>query len=624
MITKINNILRAGLALIAFSMALACTDTWDDHYNSLGDNGTGRQEGSLWQAIKNNPELSNFASVVEACGFDRSLNGKQVFTVFAPTNSQFTAELAQALISDYQLQKRNGTLEDDNTVVKEFLQNHIALYNYSVSDKSSDSIVMMNGKYSILKPDNINGVALLTKNSLYDNGVLFTIGQRVDYLPNVFEYVRKDADLDSVCTFLYSGDSLISGRSYPQFYYKEFMPDLSVAGSVVEGKTHYLDSVFVQRNRLFSSLGNLHTEDSTYIFLAPTNEVWSQLVEEYEPYFNYPASLDKRDSVIYRNTRMAILEGTTFSRTFNTDASLQDSAMSVNCVRQYSLRQLAWGMPFKYYEYIYPMRQPYGALAQTDVVKCSNGEVRKATQWNIDKKMTFNRYIVVEAENRSNLKSVNREEVNQITKDSVDLATVHYRYLGTDSKFYNRVWNNGYAEIAPTTSSTQPAATFYLPNVLSNIPYDIYLITAPALAADSNATAEERLPTKMRCTISIPGRSDQNLGTTHITHANQMDYLLLAENFTFDYCTYGITQTDLQATITIRANVTSVEIRRGTYSRTMRLDCIVLVPHGTLLPVDELPSDASIPSSLWGTPGVLMYPHGMYDDRPINWWYMQR
>ena len=395
MITKINKLLYAGLVLLGVSMSLACTDTWDDHYNSLGDNGTGRQDGTLWEAIKGNPELSNFANVVEACNFDRALQSKQVFTVFAPTNDCFSADQAKALINEYQSQKKNGTLEIDNTVVKEFVQNHIALYNFSSASNKRDSIMLLNGKYAILDESNIGGHKLLASNKLYDNGVLFTVGHQIDYKPNVFEYLRKDADLDSVRTFLYSGDSLISGRSYPMFYYKEFREELSVPGSIVDGKTQYLDSVFVQRNRLFDRLGNLNTEDSTYIFLAPTNEVWRELVQEYERYFNYRSNVDKRDSLIYRNARMAILEGTTFSRTFNSDAALQDSALSENCVKQYSLRRSMWGMPFCYYEYYRPL-DSNGAFAQSEVVKCSNGEVRKATKWNIDKQMTFHKYIIVE------------------------------------------------------------------------------------------------------------------------------------------------------------------------------------------------------------------------------------
>jgi hypothetical protein len=58
--------------------------------------------------------------------------------------------------------------------------------------------------------------------------------------------------------------------------------------------------------------------------------------------------------------------------------------------------------------------------------------------------------------------------------------------------------------------------------------------------------------------------------------------------------------------------------------RTMRIDCILLVPHGTLQLVDALPADVNIPASAQGKPGLLLYPHGQYDDRAYKGWYMLR
>ena len=590
----------------------ACTDKWDDHYEGQTTAAYGISENTLWQAVKANTELSNFVSVAEACGFDRTLNASQVLTLFAPTNDRFTADQARALIDQYRSQKSSGTLEDDNTVVKEFIQNHIALYNYSVAEQSSDSIRMMNGKKVQLKSSSVGNAALLTKNQLFSNGILFTIDKPVEYLPNVFEYIRKDTDFDSLRTFLYSGDSLISGRSKPLFYYKDFRADLSVAGSVKDGKTEYLDSIFIQRNRLFDTLGDLNVEDSTYIFLAPTNNVWSQLVEEYEPYFNYAADVENRDSLVYLNTRMAIMTGTAFSRTFNSDRALQDSAMSVNCVKEYALRVANWGGPYEYYQYYKPL-SPNGALEGAEIIPCSNGEVRKAAKWNIDKRMTFNRFIVIEAEHNYNVKGVQRE-YSQMTKDSVDMASIEYCPVLSENKFYDRVWNNGFAQVTPSVSNNYDI-TFFLRDVLSNIGYDIYVVTAPALANDSNATEVERLPTKIRCTISSPGAKDFRSSDISTT-ADNIDYLLVAEDYKFNTCTYGINSDDRQATMKIESRVSSRENDK-TFTRTMRIDCILLVPHGSLKIVDSV-------LGVTDEPAVLLYPHGEYDDRPYKYWYMLR
>ncbi len=621
MITKLYNILCAGLLGCAAFAVTACTDTWDDHYNSLGssDGDAVMHEGSLWQAIKSDPDLSNFAAVIEGCDYAKTLNSSQVFTVFAPTNDQLSQAEVQALIAEYKAEVANRVVEEDNVVLKEFIQNHMALYTHSVKREGSDSIVLMNGKYALLDYNTIDGKRILTRNQLYSNGILFKVAEQVSYLPNVFEYLRKDPELDSVRSFLYNG----------MFYRKEFIPELSVAGSIVNGKTQYLDSVFQTQNELFDYLGRLSTEDSSYIMVAPTNEVWKQLVEEYEPYFNYPKDVDKRDSLVYTNTRLAIMRGTTFSRTFNSEASLLDSAMSVNSTRNYSARRSLWGgIPFEYYQYIKPMEKPYGALAQAEMMTCSNGQFYKATQWNIDKRQTFNQFIILNANQSTNVKELSKLEDSH--HELVPTISEVPCYVNSDYRnFYDRVWNNMFVEYRPNLTTPNHSVTYYLRDVLSNIGYDIYLVTVPALANDSNASEAVRVPTKLRITMTTPGKGSERMKTkdgseTFVTKADSIDYLLLAEDYKFDVCTAGVSEEPQQITLQVETRVSSAELRNGTYTRTMRINCVLIVPHGALQLVDALPEDESIPSYMWGTPGVLLYPHGQYADRPYKWWYMQR
>ena len=614
MISKIYKVISRGLLCCGVAVALtACTDTWDEHYDSLGSGSV--HEGSLWQAIKSNPDLSNFASVVEACDFSKSLDGSQVFTVFAPVNSSFSKAEADALIAEYKAEKSANVIEEDNTVIKEFVQNHVALYNYSVSSQSRDSILLMNGKYAVLSTNDIDGVEMLTKNQLYGNGVLYTLKDKVKFLSNVFEYVAKDPELDSLRSFLYN----------PKYYYREFLPERSVPGSIVDGRTQYLDSVFMQRNDLFSYLGQLNLEDSTYMMVAPTNDVWKNLVEEYEQYFNYPEAVNKRDSMVYTSTRLAIVNGTTFSRTFNPEKSLQDSAMSESSIKSYAMRKSRWGAPFEYYQYYKPKTKPYGVLSQdeSDIVKCSNGEVYKASQWNIDKLMTFNKFLIFEAEGRS-VKEVSKTVDSR--GDSVNTVTPFTRQVSADSKFYNKVWDNRFVEFQPNIGTLNHSVTFTLSDVLSNMGYDIYLVTAPALASDSNAVEELRVPTIMRCTINVPGKGDSPIvgedgkAKDFKTTPDAVDYLLLAEDYKFDICTYGISDENLQVTLKVETRVSNSQLRNNTYTRTMRLDCVLLVPHGTLQVLDEMPEGTPYA----GRPGIMMFPHGAYEDRPFKVWYMQR
>ena len=573
------------LPLTSHLFMTSCSDTWDDHNNRAAE---GVEEGTLWQAIQQNPELSNFSSVVEACGYDKSLASAQVFTVFAPTNSCFSKEEADKLIGAYNTEK--GKVDDrDNSTIKEFLQNHIALYNYSVSQSSNDTIMMMNGKNILLTSSKIGNSPLTSSNKLYDNGVLFTVGSQIDYFPNVFEYMRRDAELDSLYSFFYN----------ERFYRKEFQASKSVEGGIVDGRTIYLDSVFRQQNDLFDSQflnARLNNEDSTYWMLMPTNEAWRKLVNEYQNYFNYDNTVDKRDSVFYTNTRMAIMKGTAFSRTINTDAMLQDSAMSTNAVLFYTLRKYTWGADdLHYYQYYNPLS---GIFTGNTNMACSNGIAMKVQDWKIDKRETFFQTKIIEAEGQGSIREVSKV-VDKVTtnddgsKDTTWIETIvpRNRYVESGNIYYNKVSNNGFVEFEPTRTTVNHSVTFNIKDVLSNIGYDIYVVTAPALANDSNATDIQRLPTRLKFTLYHHTQDGKTVKTGNtegvplvdntavVNQPDEVDYIKVAENFKFPVASYGLEEDEPQVSLKVESYVTSTQQRNNTYTRTMRIDCIILKPH---------------------------------------------
>lgn len=622
-------------------VGVSCTDTWDDHYESLGGGETGMHEGTIWQAIKNNPNLSNFAKVIEGCNYVDRLDGSQVFTVYVPTNDLFSESEADALIADYKAQAQT-VLPENNTVVKEFIQNHMALYNHSFSNLRTDTMVLMNGKYAILGSDTTittdlhssdNKVKITKVNQLYSNGVMNILDNKVKFIPNVFEAFRKDSDFDSIRSFLYND----------HFYYKVFQPNQSVAGSIVNGKTQYLDSVFTQRNELFSTVGLINSEDSTYMMIAPTNEVWKELLEEYQKYFEYSDAMDpeERDSLAYTFSRLAILNGTTFSATFNTDRSLQDSAMSINSTRNYTIRKALWGVPMEYYQYYMP-KAAKGAYNQTDILKCSNGEVRKATEWNIDKRMTFHQFI--QAAGASSLKKLSKTFDTSV-QDSMNTIEVYSRSVDPNNKaYYNKLWFNSCLHFMPSVATVNHSITYTLGSVLSNIGYDIYAVVAPIMAVDTTATRLQRLPTKLRFTMFAPGLGSKGVALenandpyylsknkSYQTVSDSVCYIKVADNFEFPKSTWGVGDEKLQAYLQVETNVMTMDTRKETHTREFCINCILVVPHGSLELTDALPATVGtgskatkIPSYAQGTPGVLIYPHGKYDDRDYKAWYMQR
>ena len=575
-----------GLAVAALTLA-ACSDTWDDHYDKKGE---GTNDATLWQAITQNGNLSNFAKVVQACGYDKALNSSQVFTVFAPTNDNFSAQEAEELIAGYNAEK-GKVMDDDNTVIKEFIQNHIAMYNHSVSPMRDDSLVMMNGKNMFLTSGSFGGNQILSSNVHYNNGVLFTIQGKAQYFPTVFEYLRKDADLDSIASFFYN----------TRFYRKEFVPGRSVAGGLENGKTVYLDSVFVQQNDLWDYLwAYTNEEDSTYWMVVPTNQVWKQLIEEYEPYFNYDKNVSFRDSMAYTLPRMAIVDGTTFSRTVNTDSHLTDSALSTSAAETYTSREYMWGNKnLHYYQFggksAVNTQKPLsatGIFTGTDDVVCSNGLVRKTNDWKINKLNTFYQWIIIEAEEGSSVKEVSKQE-NSTTHDMEPTIKAVTRRVMSDNRFNGKVWSNAFVEFQQQKTTVNHTVTFNIRKVLSNIPYDIYLVTAPALANDSNATEAERIPCKMECAIYYHDQNGEtqrtSLKSSFSNNPNIMDYILLSDaekGFSFPTATYGLTEAEPQITLELKTKVSSSELRTKKFDRTMRIDCIMLVPHG-ISNVDE-------------------------------------
>lgn len=560
-------------ALVLLALLTACSDQWDDHYDGTAT-GLNMNEGSLWEAIKSNPELTNFASVIEATGYDRSLKSSQVFTVFAPTNSTFSQEEASQMISLFDQQKASSTREEDNTVVKEFVKNHISLFNYSVADGCTDTITTMNGKRHVLDNNQFSGIDLTSKNALYNNGILFTLSNKVPYYANVFEYLEKDAQLDRVRAFLYND----------LHYTFDIDEEHSVPDSIRDGQTVYSDSVMILENTLFdfeALNAKLNSEDSTYWMVVPTNEVWDSLIEVYKPYFIYEKSIEKNltegnvDSLTYTNPRLAIMRGTIFSRTLNTDKMLADSAMSTNAY-EYELRKLAWGADtLDYYQYDQPLQ---GIMANTTNVQCSNGQVMKMSDWKFDPRQTFMQDIIVEVESQGAIKELVKAVVN---KDSTETVIATPVIVSADNPFYNQVSGHSYVEFTQQRAVNH-SVILSIPNVLSNVPYDIYVRTVPALAGDTLAAEVDRAPIKMRFEIGYMGTDGKTkpevIYSTFETNKDQVDTLLVKEGFKFPVSSYGVEETDPQTTLKITTNVTDNEVKSLSYQRTMRIDCIILKP----------------------------------------------
>lgn len=525
-------------------MALSCQDEWDEHYGQT--NPMASQE-SLWQALKGRAELSNFVRLVENVGYEYYFDGDRMFTLFVPTNDCLTEADVDSLTEVYNAQKSNRIKNNDNTVIKQVLQNHMAMYNYAaIASGDSVQMMMLNGKYSYLADGGVNGVKYLSSNMLYRNGVLFTVGGRLPYFANVSEYFTMDDELDSIASF------------FSRYNVYEFDASRSVPGEIVDGKTVYLDSVMNLKNVMFDELGYINREDSAYWMVVPTDRQWRKLYEEYKTYFNYDNRTAKRDSVENVMTHKAIVQGTVFN--MNVQPSVNDSVISTNYNKA----------NYRYYKCLRPFDEG-GVFSGARSVECSNGKVFISDNWAIDKRTTFFQEVKIEAENAYYQDSIAK------CKEPVSTYTVP-----SGNPLYGQVSGNAYVQVEPRNTAVTPLIRFTIPNLLSNIGYDIYAVFAPAIASDTLAT--DTLPLKVKFSLKYndqDGRQVNDIkmenpeGGTYVyeTTPNVVDTILVARDYKIPTCSYGLSEPQVRLT---------VESDRGTaskYTRILRLDCIVFKPH---------------------------------------------
>ncbi|MBQ0056369.1 MAG: fasciclin domain-containing protein [Bacteroidales bacterium] len=551
---KYNKFFLAA-AVIGLIGVNSCSDDWDSHYKEVAP---GQGKGSIWHEISTNSELSNFKAVIEACEFDHALNGSQVFTVFAPTNACFSDTQRDSVIALYKEQAAKNVQYKRNDAIKEFVYNHVALYNYSVADDTNDSIMLMNGKYAVLASSSFSGSDFTKSNMLLDNGVLFTLSKVAAYKPNVYEYLRRDEDLSNLADFIY------------KYSIDTFYASLSVPGEIIDGKTHYLDSVTRQKNEVLQRWmhAELFDEDSVYWYVAPTNEIWDELVAEYETYFQYDTRVKGRDSLMYNQPRKAILLGTAFSQTENPLKNRRDSVLSTNAVR-YAYRKLYWGSyRHSYYQWMKPYDEG-GIFADAQEIECSNGIVYKAQKWNFDKHNSFMIDLEMESEARASLDSVYTESTRDLT----------VRTVTTDNPFYDKVSNHSYVELTNKGSGFYKAL-FNVPQVLSNLKYDAYVVAVPAVAGDTLASDAQRLPCKFRCTVSYHNEqgTEQKFPTTAVftTDPTKVDSVLIG---TYEFPTASVALEDPQVKVLIEDRVSNSMVNKGEAVKTLRMDCIVFKPH---------------------------------------------
>ena len=589
-LTIMNKKKNIGMAIMAAGLLVAASCSDFDDYNKGVADVTASANQTLWQNIQQNPQLSDFASLVKKSGFDQDLDATQYYTVWAPLNGTFNASSYQEL--------------DKDALLRQFVKNHIASYGHLAAGTTEERVMMLNEKsydFSGTSSYVFNGVDLAQANLPSNNGILHTLNGVASFYPNLYEFVT-DKDLSA-------GKNIDSLRNYFLHYENTYLDtERSVLGSIVNGMQTYVDSVMITENSLWNSLNvKMNNEDSTYTFLMPTNEAWVKVCERIRSNYNYIP--------------------TTNAQTFTASGGVATTPISVtvdatywqdSLTNRYLTRNLAYSNNNGYNKWLIgnatylgkdtlfsttrnKLSNPQEILGHTvEELKMSNGVARIVDDLGMHPWETYaleRIYMATSGNVQARILAGNALTVNVVDPkpEQVDLSKVGtntFRYLWVES-------SGGYSK---------PELDIYLPDVLSTT-YDFYCVFVPQGLWSEKADIETR-PNRVIFTLNycdekgalkdyvFLDESEENINsfterfasatfkdnaanrTTFRAFSNdttKVDTVYLGE-FTFPVCYYGLGDgycPNIKITSPFSAVTGKV---RDAYTRDLRIAAIILKP----------------------------------------------
>lgn len=571
MISKMNIkkvTLRFGLfSLLLTSLFLTSCKEWDEHYDA-GTAVEGSATATIWENIAANANLSQFAALMQKAGYDELLKSTQTLTVWAPLNGTFDYE---ALMN-----------ESNETLLKEFVRNHIARNNYPASGLVEQPIVMLNQKQLLFEGNGnytMDGIAVAQPNVASLNGVLHTINGKLQFRSNILESLNnKEFPIDSISDYIHSYDVL------------RLNEQKSTAGPVVDGQLTYLDSVFDEYNQLCSYYAFINREDSNYSMVVPTNEAWTKAMNYIRKCYNYVdfAYYDKPSSKGTNQTQEHVTlspEPAYWTDSISHAVLMRGLFFNNNIYDNKKLKKWANGeqepidsLTTTWYDYIFT-EDATTMMQHTTPVKKSNGVLFITDDslylhpW-----VLWNPMINIEAEYGGYLASVENgsESISRVTS-----ATQNPNVPG-------RVSNQGYLTVSPQSNMSNVEMNFYLSGVRSTT-YVIYAVFVPANITNRFILDEDIKPNQVQVQVgmnnangTLPARPTtlsrtiQNEDGTTTTVNNftndpsKVDTVCFGE-VTFPICYYA---TNGSPYIRILSNVRAGQ----NFDRTVRIDRLFLLP----------------------------------------------
>ena len=565
---KNNKIYRNAAVAMAFlaagAMTTACSD-WDDHYDNNGVSGSASE--TIWENVKANANLSQFADLMLKAGYDQVINTTQTYTVWAPLNGTFNYDSLNAL---------------PLTNLKEhFAMNHVARFNYPASGSVDAAVTMLNKKVMPFTGNGtytFNGVEVVSPNVASSNGMLHVTSGMVDYLANLFESLDSMAlPIDSISRYFHNYDQKVLDEAN------------SVKGPVVDGRLTYLDSVFVEQNiLLYLHNALIHRDDSSYTMLLPSDEAWQKAYKAVKSCFNYQPFTFVKD-IPQTNLKKATADNYDTGSTKLDFDLLNDSIIHYmickdlffnnNLYHNRVLNDLKTGAQLSVDSLVNTNRSIFYGNDASDIfadarrIDKSNGSMWLTDSLRMRPWLTYNPIIKIQAENGA-AKSYN---AGATTIVPIAKAEQNPDIQGTVSNGY-------YLTITPSSPASNPEAIFYLPGVRSTT-YAVYVCFVPENINASTFTDNVR-PNIVQVTMGyndLKGKPQEQVLKVGETSLFQSDITkvdtVYVGDFTFPLCYYGtgfsnVTQEAYAPYVRINSRVSS----KTPGDRNLRIDYIMLVP----------------------------------------------
>lgn len=502
--------------------ATSCSDFSD--YNAIDASAEPSADKTLWENIKANANLSDFAEVLEKVGYDKVLNESHTYTVWAPVNGSFDKDSLFSL--------------SDSKIIKEFVKNMVANYSHQETDVNDTTVFMLNEKLLKFHGKNtssmtFDGQSLIANSGLSafncpsTNGILYTISNPSTFRYNGYEIITDAKDKAS------------------KFYdmvmkYQTVTLDEknSVKGEIVNGLQVYDDSVLIVRNSLTEGTlrSRLTNEDSLYTVFIPNDEAWDEAYNRIAKYYNYIPEMNYQD-LSDKDLKPVKGGGNTASTAFMalgyakklvklsskpSDSEFEDNAsywtdsiakrnVTNNLIysetnTKYNYK-LADGQKFEKGDTLYTTtRKKLTNLPELDKVTMetktlSNGHAR------IINHIPFKSWETYAPEIRT------RHVVRYLTSNNSNVSNVVYTNVSKDICTFDKPdeKNLYYVRVNVSEGSAYaPEMDFRLPDVLSTT-YDIYAVVVPGWIENQDDSDYVRKPYTLRFDINYTNEKNEEV-----------------------------------------------------------------------------------------------------------------